>query len=397
MLVMFTQFNRPMRGNPKTMISARGCCNHLLACLLALTLACGVAGCGPSFGHDAQFNQGPGLLLSPQEINEIKQRLQQEPWQQAYEQLRMRANKALTQKPSPVKGEYPVDKRPPRWHYKAANRDANRALDMALMYQFSGDDAYAQQVRQVVMAWVDSMDTDINGYQAGIELSITMPQLLWAADLIWQSAYLSTNDKRAIRAWAHDLGQAAIEAKRFCCGATHNIHNWEWFLISAMGVMSQDKAMFDYGIDQYKTVLSNRFEPNLLLKSEGARTFEYAWFGLKALTMLAELARHQGVDLYDYEVGAGENRVSLHKVSLAHTRWFLDKSYPGTEPNYDLVVKEELDLAEVWYSKWGDPEFKQAALVKGRPAYDLFVLGPVTLTHGERKLQIVKPRSKTTH
>lgn len=342
---------------------------------------------------EPQFNPHPSLLLSAAEITEIKQKLHLSPWREAFEQVRLRADKALQQSPTPVRGDYPLDKKPPRAHYKAANRDANRALDLALAYQFSGELPYANQARNFVMAWVESMDTDIDGYQAGIELSITMPQLLWAADLIWFSGQLSVRDQSKIQSWARDLGRSAIEAQRFCCGDTHNIHNWEWFLVSAAGVMANDRDLFDYGVSQFKTVLPRRFEANQLLKSEGERTFEYAWFGLKALTMLAELARHQGIDLYDFEVDG----LSLYHVSKAHTLWFLDRNYPGKEPNYDLVIKEELDLVEIWHSRWGDEVFKAALQIRGRPAYDPFVLGPVTLTHGERTLNNEKPRSKITH
>jgi hypothetical protein len=341
-------------------------------------------------GYDKAPEVHPNLYLNAAEIAEIKGKLGLSPWDQAYADVMSNAERALAPAPEPVDGEYPSDKSSPRAHYKAADRDGNRAVFLGLAYQFSGDLKYAKKARDYVMAWVDAMEPEINSYQAGIELSITMPSLFWAADLIWGSGALSAGDIDDLQEWARDLGYSAIEAETFCCGRLHNIHNWEWSLQAAAGVISGDVALFQQAVEKYKSVVGERYESNLLLKSEGARTFEYAWFGLKAMTMLAEVARHQGIDLYNYE-SAG---FSLYKASRAHVDWFLQRNYPGVEANYDLVIAEELELAEIWYSIWGDKEFKQAALIKGRPSNDVFVLGPVTFTHGERKLKVAALSAK---
>ncbi|MEM1439232.1 MAG: alginate lyase family protein [Pseudomonadota bacterium] len=332
--------------------------------------------------------QQPNLYLDQQEIDEIRQKIdaQESPWIQAYDDLLDRAQDALSESPDPVSGVYPNDKTPPRAHYQAITQDSNHALVLALAYVFTDDSQYAQKSRTFINAWVNNLDPVSSQYQQGIELSITLPSFFFAADLIWNSGMLTASEKTAFQDWARDFGYALINTESSCCGKTHNINNWEWAAELAAGVVSGEQYLIDRAIERFQSVTGSRYLPDGRFKSEGTRSFTYSFFALTALTTLAEGARHQGVDLYGYEV----NGFSLQRAAFDHFNWYVDRDYPGSNPNYSEVTSTGYTgIAEIYHSLYGDAIYEEAiAEYGGRPTYDRWIFGPLTLTHGLRNLPV---------
>ncbi len=174
------------------------------------------------------------MYLNQVEINAIKAKVQagEEPWKTAFNKLILEANQNLNKGPwsvtygGPTRGhdyyaERPYcgwkrkDGRNPDCRDGQINPDANRfdynsaedlsqaVRNLGLAYVFTGQSKYANRVVELIRTWAldpaTYMTPKFTQGQSYITLSITLPGMFYAADLIWNYPGWPASEKKPFK------------------------------------------------------------------------------------------------------------------------------------------------------------------------------------------------------
>lgn len=349
-----------------------------------------------------------------------KARADREPWATAYEKQIRDADRALEIEPRSVVDDGAPDWEDPhrfgtddeRHDYAAAVEMTTAVRDAALAYWFTERDVYARRAIDLLSHWCLDPETrmkpnaDIANNGTFVELLVTTPKLWYGAALVGGHPYWTERTDRdlesAFRGWVRAFLDSFPDVGYY----QYNNH-WAWRIAAIAGGASylDDEDRFDravcmwrgecrteaYGQDRPRPW--NQYRPDGhragYLRRELARNdgFGYHVYGTKALTMTAEIARHRGVDLYGFtaptDPGEGSTLRKLFEFMVPYLeapstwRWGT-----GSDGLTDTDTDNAAALYELAYSRWGDPSYLDVVESFDRPAYDYWILGWSTLTHG---------------
>lgn len=196
--------------------------------------------------------------------------------------------------------------------YGAAVKDVRAAATavakFADLYRLRGDASYATCAAGMLrkLAAEGALSGRIDGYQA----SFTR---IWMASS-FAMAWLKIDDEKevdqptadAVNAWLAKLAAGIRERWEGGYQKTHQVNNigaWAALAVMAAGAGSGNRADFDWGVKLYKLEIDQiddrGFLPEELTRGERARLYHV--FAATPLATVAELARANGVDLYQYK------------------------------------------------------------------------------------------------
>lgn len=353
----------------------------------------------------------PNMYLDINEIENIKNKVKanQQPWKTAYDDLISEANDALN---TPIQSVTFGGKTPPSGdkhdYYTAPpyltdgvyNPDADRTdyesaiivgksvRALGLAYAFTEDSKYADKAIQLIKGWAIDSDTRMKPdipywpgytYQAAIEIPISMPGMFYGADLIWNYNGFSQTDKDALLSWTKDIKNSAkgITTPK----PESNFENWRLLLISSAASLLEDSTDLQYAFDKWKDVIDREMasDGRMLQEIKRTRSLHYSLYAINAMIQTAEIARHNGVDLYNYKLPDGrglELALDYHAQYVPYGK--APQQWPYEEISPDMI---EYSLFELAYSFKQKQSYKDAIDRIGRPMYDTRTMGPVTLTH----------------
>lgn len=337
----------------------------------------------------------PNMYLNINEINNIKARKDNEPWRTAYEQLITGANSDLN---VPVQSVTFEGKVPPsgdkhdyytevpasgvdRTDYSSAIKLGKAVRDLGLAHVLTGGTNYANKVVDLINTWCVYVDTKMNpkftnfNDQSYIELCITIPGMFYGADLIYNYQGWNDEDKNAFKNWTQKMIESAKTWSR-----GNNFENWRIVFIMSASAITGDTNSLQYAIDRWKSLIKSQMDIDGKFVSEISRktSLSYSTFALNAMTQGAEIARHYGVDLYNYKLPDGRG---LEKGFDFHAPYIVNPSswpYQQTTP-YDGANSAIYELA---YSFKNKTSYKDVIIRWQRPMYETRTMGPVTLTYG---------------
>lgn len=334
---------------------------------------------------------------------------EQDPWYAGYRKLLPAAKGALGSELASV-----TDDGAPRWNdphqfgYDESRHDYRVALDMtsavrdlALAHWFTGEDRYAEGCIDRIYHWCLNEETRMNPVAknvwagASIALWITIPDLWYGASLIRGHPYWREKTGRDLEAAFEEWVRSFVETMEEPGYDQHN-NIWSWRIQTIAGAADylQDKDLFDRAIELWRGERNwkdyqKRGEGKGALTKELQRTdgFAYHVYGVKALTMTAEIARHRGIDLYGFNAptdpGEGSTLKKLYLFMVPYIKnpktWKWGVGDDGVS-SYDRQAFAS--LYELAYSHWQEPSFRDVISVVGRPVHDGRLLGWTTLTHG---------------
>lgn len=364
----------------------------------------------------------PSTYLNAAEIATIRARVkaQDEPWKTAYDRMISEANQALSQGPYsltynggssdsggakfetqlPYCGWTAVDGQKPDCRDGKTNPDADRqdyeqaiALGKAvstlgLAYQFVSEDQdtnqYAEKALSLIRTWCIDAETRMSPHftnnQSRIELSVSLPGLLYGADLIDDYTDWPSAEKAQFETWVRRMAQSALSWHK-----PNNFENWRVHLIALAGSLLKDESLLNYAFGRYKEMIPLQMDETGRMTQELNRTtsLNYSLYALNAMTQTAELAKHQGVDLYDYTTDDG---IGL-KRSLDYHAQFATSKTPDNWP-YQQISPLEADqnvaLYEMAYAHWREPAYLAVINYWGRPMTERRVHWNITLTHASQ-------------
>lgn len=356
------------------------------------------------------------VYVSRTALEAIRSKVEQgvDPWATAFEGLRSAASDALSLDPVSV-----VDDGAPKWDdphrfgisesrhdYRAAMTMSDAVRATGLAFWLTGDDAYARKCIDLVDHWCLAPETRMvpNAEPASggvsIEQWITMPALWYGASLVRGHPYWTdggTDREAAFEQWVRDY-VASIPDPGY--DQRNNIWAWRIQTIAGAGSYLDDDEIFDRGIEMwrnrrpwrdYNTGNRSKSRPRGSLQLELNRDdgLAYHVYGVKALTMTAVIARQHGIDLYSYNAPTDpEQGSTLRKMYDFMLPYVKDpSSWKWGKGSNGLTNTEKENIVSVYelaYSEWEDPAYLDVIEQYGRPAYDSYVLGHVTLTHANR-------------
>ncbi len=397
---------------------------ELLGKTAALGTTVGLAGCGSETNDVPTTSPTPtptpeeeettiyAGFLDSDEVSAIQRQLAagSEPWQSGYTAQMRDARRALSATPRSV-----VDNGAPdgvdahrfatgtkRTDYEAAIEMGTWIRDLGVAYAFTGWERYARAAIELLDHWFLAPETRMHpsGQNFGetyfsIELHITIPTMVYGASLVRDSRHWSAVEgtREELRTWVETY-LADLEDGRGTQGYTGTVRNniYAWWLVARATAAAylDDRESLERAFDDWRSKALAQLEPNGLLKHERGREdgLEYSVYGLKALTLTAEIARHYGVDLYGYRLDDGNDVSALLRAFEGHREYVVDPEgweWGLGEDGYTEADRQASgSVYELAYSQWRRPGFRRVVESAGRPLYERRILGWTTLTHANR-------------
>lgn len=379
--------------------------------------AIGLAGCGGVGGHpepSPAFESADVVyagLLDGAEVAAVTEQIRagNDPWRSGYAAQISDTERALDASPrSVVDDGAPEGVDEHRFATGADRTDYEAALDMGrwirdlgLGYAFTGADRYARKAIDLVDHWFVAPATRMHpsgknhgGADFSIELHVTIPKMIYGVSLVaghpsWRRIDGGENAVREwIRAYLDDMEAGAGEDS-YDGAVENNIYAW-WILGRATAAAYlDDRDSLTGAFDDWRANALAQIESSGRLKLERQREngLLYSLYGLKALTLTAEIARHYGVDLYGYAPDDAEES-ALQRAFAFHAQYVRNPDaweWGLGDGNFSAAEREEgASVYELACSRWSTESYRRVVRSTGRPVYDRRILGWVTLTHADR-------------
>lgn len=398
------------------------------------------------FTQTAVAGPHPSMYLNQAEIDGIKAKVatETEPWFSSYTQVMAAANVLLN---APVDPEQPylsvtyqlsssniyrtispycgwtaVDGQAPdcrsgqinpainRGDYNAAIALGNSVRDLGLAYAFTGDAAYAEKAINYIRVWsINSATRMVPQSSVSIELYITMPGYFYGADLIWEYAGWDPAEKIAFRSWIKTIAEtvktqqvsviaSAVDSNGNPTSTNlNNFANWRNVLIGAAGAVLDDQGLLDYMEGAWKHLIwvqmngAGSQHPGYLGQEvTRPRGLHYTLYAINAMLQGAEIMRHRGVNLYDYEGPGGTSlRLTLGFVTpfaresclpppAAPCSWMQTSNRKQIT---EITQNDSMAMYEMAYSYYQDPDYLEVINHWGRPMDEIRIMGNNTFTH----------------
>ena len=328
-----------------------------------------------------------GLFYDEQHIALVKENLDKPPWRLAIQVLQSKADDYLDLTPEPIRGEWFV---PSPFEEPLAQDEAVKPLEdstnamivLAQFYLFSGDEKYASKATQIANAWTGSLMDLANEqalYQAGWEMLV----MAMAAGMLDDYPGWESGEKRAFQDWLNERTWYIIARN----DSLNNHQYWMAAQAAAVGIVSNDSGLLKWAVAVYRKAIAADISEDGHMPQETARGelgMFYQNFALEALVLVAEMAEHQGIDLWDYSFKGKDL-----KLAIDYLFNFLDaaQEWPWSEKPQDtefLAPGQEgkkIGWFEIAYRHYRDPIIAQH-LSKQRPIFSRRTGGMTTLTHG---------------
>lgn len=255
----------------------------------------------------------------------------------------------------------------------------NGPLYMAYAYRITGRREFANLAAKLLVEQISSEAPKINNTETD-SLAQANEVLMRSQRTTYRSLTFallknydgwSSTDKEKVRSWLQQFGTALknVYGSRTGGGFTNSkIFHMEG--VAAAGLASGDQSLVDYGINRFKTQLdvakwnnqpvidSNGFFGHEMSRvAYGDDTWFYAGYSMVGMVTLAEIARNQGIDLYNYQTPSGS---SLRKAMLAHVPYIVgERSWPHTtgDVSYPIFHTVFVNSYEIAYAYLQEPAF----------------------------------------
>jgi hypothetical protein len=249
----------------------------------------------------------PGLLHTREDLDRMKARVASgtQPQLDGYNLFRAHAQSSSTYT---VRGGFAEMGRNPDVRKTETEQDANAAYQNALMWAITGNQAHASKAIQILNTWSANLTT-ISGSDAILAAGIYGFKLVSAAEILRHTGagWLPADVARAEGLFRNVYYPVIRDFATFANG------NWSLACVMTMmaiGVFSDDRAMFDRAVSWYQNGSDNGSLTHYVINQAGqcqesGRDQAHAQLGLGYLAQSAEIAWNQGMDLY----GAVDNRL----------------------------------------------------------------------------------------
>jgi hypothetical protein len=242
---------------------------------------------------EARAYTHPCIPATTQDLDAIKANLNQEPWKTGYAQLLATWNPNYTAQP------YATVTRNPDLNLTAWKKDVGAVWNFARLWYFTGNQAYAQKARDILIAWANTQ-TVMGGNEAGLALGDAAFAYAGGASILrgtW-SGWTAADTTAVQNLFANVYWPATANPWNVVGPANKGSINMAAGM--AIALFCDDTAKFDHVLNLYRTYPGSGL-PNTLPTGEMGETGRdagHAYGDLLGKVFLAECAWKQGIDLY---------------------------------------------------------------------------------------------------
>lgn len=172
-------------------------------------------------------------------------------------------------------------------------------------YLAYGDEAEAKCALDQMDAWAKAktlLDYDAKeSSQAWFQTGWTLCSASITESVLMNDSTLDQDEQKRVIDWLHMAGKKLLSFEKTGEPGA-NLHYWRALAATAIGVISKDDTLFQFGVNVYHEAVGE-IDKNGALPREMARherASHYQTFALQPLILIAEFAARQGVDLYGY-------------------------------------------------------------------------------------------------
>jgi hypothetical protein len=271
--------------------------------------------------------------------------------------------------------------------YSAYERRVTAGMNQWLV---TGDPHEAQCAQQQIDAWAQAgalLDYDPReSSQAWFQVEWTLSATATSESVLVNEPSL---DPAMVQRDLHWMNKAAHRTVDFDKAGkqTNNHHYWRGLAAVAVGVVSSDDSLFDWGVGVYKQGI-NELDSRGAFPQEMARherSIHYQSFALQPLAPLASFAERQHVPLYEYRSPTGHtirDAVNFLGAALANPE-IIKADTPDAQMLPDNNESDFFSFAE-FYSHHVNPQDIPEAILKGltRPTFATRIGGSTTVIDG---------------
>jgi hypothetical protein len=330
---------------------------------------------------------GSHVIITDTRIDALRDRIENrtEPTFSAWQQVRQKADRAMEELPSPPQNWYvPGYYRDAKGHSSSKRplmKDANNAYLLGLAYRITGEERYAAAAERNINAWATAVETLSREDDSTLSFSYHFPAMIFAADLIRDYKDFTEEEQGVFRKFVREKALPQHTMNR-----ANNWGNWGLVLVMASAVYLRDQQLFEQSVERWKEFIETQIAEDGHLPHEGHRNegrsgIWYSNFTLYPQTIAAEIARVNGVFLYDYQSPGGR---TLRKAFERLASW---AAHPETFPYYQgdssrLHGADYVSYFEILNQLWHN-ESAQKLLEDLRPLDGQHCLPALSFTHGD--------------
>jgi hypothetical protein len=359
-----------------------------LLTLLSVSVSLALSGCFAKFSSEgpqvAEQWRSQGVFLSDARLATLKRRVaeQVEPTASAYKAVLADAEKALTREPqAPLKWFVPNVRRDTEGHVRAKGAlegDGCHAYAAALCYRLSGDERYAAAAAKLLNAWAVRLQVLETEEDSKLSFSYHFPALLFAAGLLKKSPSWPPEAQSVFRRFVREK---ALPLNTMA--SRNNWGNWGLVLVLASAAFLDDRELFAEGVARWKELLGAQVAEDGHLPLETKRDRRGLWythFCLMPQTLAAEIARVNGLDLFNLELSNGR---SLRLAYQSVPGWVAKpETYPfWTGDPKALEGTDYISYFEILDAHWPSPQTRELLQAR-RPLSGTHSAPFLTFTHG---------------
>jgi hypothetical protein len=264
----------------------------------------------------------PGLLHSTDDFNRMRSKVAraEQPWLAGWQRLTANRHSALNWKPNPKEIVYRGRDSTRPENYPALYRDAAAAYAVALRWQISGDDRFADKGVEILNAWAATLTAIHGTSDRFLAAGIYGYQLANAAEICrayrgWKPADFRRFQQMMLKvfyAMNHDFLIRHNGAK-----IDHYWANWDLANMNAMlaiGVLTDRRDIYNEAVKYFQQGGGNGSVENLIFKlhegglgqvQESGRDQGHSLLCIGLAGIFCQSAWNQGDDLFGYD----DNRV----------------------------------------------------------------------------------------
>ncbi|HEY8902841.1 MAG TPA: RICIN domain-containing protein [Chthoniobacterales bacterium] len=241
----------------------------------------------------------PCIPTTLEELNTIKANLNKEPWKSGYTALSSDGHSSLNYI---MNGPFAQVSRAGSYdaNLTAWRNDMIAIYNLARMWYFTGNSAYAQKAHDILIAWATTQ-TEFSGNESGLDLGDYAICYGGGASILrgtW-SGWTASDTTTVQNYFSNVLWPAAMGVGGNVLGPANKGALYMEAGI-AIAVFCDDTAKFNHVLDLYRTFHGTGLMDTLAIGElgESGRDVGHAFGMLNGLTFVAEVAWKQGVDLY---------------------------------------------------------------------------------------------------
>lgn len=238
----------------------------------------------------------PGIPLTRADLATLRGNLDREPWKSGYEALKADGRSRLDYK---MRGPREHISRAPHIDRGLWMSDMQAAWNLARMWCFTKNPAYAQKARDILIAWATTQKS-FDGREANLDLGDYAFRYVGAADLLrgtWPGWKQSDTD-----ACKHLFADVYWPSLGLIRGAMPEANKGMLSLVAggAIAAFCDDRERFDLVIDLFRRSIACGLPDTLSTGEigESGRDQGHAYGQWLSMAMLSEICWKQGVDLY---------------------------------------------------------------------------------------------------